>query len=280
MAQLTDAAVKSDLINEKSSSSISGTQEDVAALESQTTYTSKPKAWLSYLGDMGVEMRGVTPVPLEERVDKRFINIFFVWFTMSTNLLPIITGMVGTMIFGIGLRDCSLLILFFSLVCTVPAAYFSTFGSRTGLRQMLHARYTFGYWLVSPITALNLCTIAGFGIIDCVLGGSTLSAVSAGKIDVTAGVAIIALVSMVVCFGGIKFLHQFERYSWIYALLAIIITAGVGGKHLADQAVKPPAAPATLVGFGGVVAGFLIPWAVSRSLLGFLCFFFFLFFFW
>jgi purine-cytosine permease-like protein len=53
--------------------------------------------------------------------------------------------MVGTLAFGLSLKECSLLILFFSLVCTVPPAYFSTFGSRTGLRQMIHSRYTFGY---------------------------------------------------------------------------------------------------------------------------------------
>lgn len=53
--------------------------------------------------------------------------------------------MVGTFSFGLSLRDCSLLILFFSIFCTIFPAYFSTFGSRTGLRQMLHARYTFGY---------------------------------------------------------------------------------------------------------------------------------------
>lgn len=58
--------------------------------------------------------------------------------------ISIITGMVGTLIFGLSLRDCSLLILFFSLLTTTPAAYFSTFGARTGLRQMLHARFTFG----------------------------------------------------------------------------------------------------------------------------------------
>lgn len=55
--------------------------------------------------------------------------------------------MVGTFGFGLSLKNCSLLILFFSLLCTTFPAYFSTFGSRTGLRQMLHSRFTFGYVL-------------------------------------------------------------------------------------------------------------------------------------
>jgi hypothetical protein len=49
---------------------------------------SKLSPWLTKLSSWGVELRGVTPVPLEERIDKRFINVFFVWFAMSTNLLP------------------------------------------------------------------------------------------------------------------------------------------------------------------------------------------------
>jgi hypothetical protein len=59
---------------------------DVGAVESQERR--RMPAWLSRISSYGVELRGVTPVPLEERVDKRFINVFFVWFTMSTNLLP------------------------------------------------------------------------------------------------------------------------------------------------------------------------------------------------
>ncbi|KAI1780307.1 permease for cytosine/purines, uracil, thiamine, allantoin-domain-containing protein [Hypoxylon cercidicola] len=250
---------------EKSSQTPSTTDVDVDVDVAESQTYSTPKKWLTKISALGVEVRGIMPVPVEERTDKRFINVFFVWFTMSTNLLPIITGMVGTLSFGISLRDCSLLILFFSLACTLPVGYFSTFGSRTGLRQMLHARYTFGYYLISVIVALNLCTIAGFGVIDCVLGGSMLSAVSSGRVDDTVGIVVIAIIAMVVCFGGYRALHQYERYSWIFALLAIVIATGVGGKELVNQAETAPASAATIVGYGGVIAGFLIPWAAMAA---------------
>lgn len=35
-----------------------------------------------------IEANGVQPVPVEERNDHRAFNIFTVWFTLSTNLLP------------------------------------------------------------------------------------------------------------------------------------------------------------------------------------------------
>ncbi|KAJ5902169.1 hypothetical protein N7495_002697 [Penicillium taxi] len=224
-----------------------------------------PRAWLNKIASWGIELRGIAPVPIEERTDKRFINVFFVWFTMSTNLLPIVTGMVGTLSYGLSLRDASLVILFFSLFCSIFPAYMGTFGAKTGLRQMLHSRFTFGYYLITIIVILNLCTIAGFGIIDCVLGGMTLSAVSDGKINATAGIVIIAICGMVISFGGYKTLHQFERYSWIFALVAILVATGVGGKHLSTQVVTEPASGSTIVSFAGVIAGFLIPWAAMSS---------------
>lgn len=118
--------------------------------------------------------------------------------------------------------------------------------------------------MISIIVLLNLATIAGFGVIDCVLGGSTLAAVSSGKIDSTVGIVIIALVGMVISFGGYRVLHQYERYSWLFALIAITIATGTGGKELFNQVEQPAPAAATIVSYGGVIAGFLIPWAVSH----------------
>jgi purine-cytosine permease-like protein len=52
--------------------------------------------------------------------------------------------MVGTLSFGLGLRDAALIILFFGILCSIPPAYLSTLGPKTGLRQMIQARYSFG----------------------------------------------------------------------------------------------------------------------------------------
>ena len=59
------------------------------------------------------------------------------WYSIST-------GMAGTLSFGLGLRDCTLVIIFFGLLTAVFAPYFSRWGPVLGLRQMIHARYSFG----------------------------------------------------------------------------------------------------------------------------------------
>ncbi|KAL4962871.1 purine-cytosine permease family protein [Aspergillus stella-maris] len=265
MSNPTETATDKD--TEKPPSPTTTPLPDISTAESQpiTLTLSRPQKWLSTLTKYGVETSSIAPVPISSRTDKRFINVFFVWFTMSTNLLPIVTGMVGTLSFGLSLRDASLVILFFSLLCALPPAFMGVFGARTGLRTMLLARFTFGYYLTSIIVALNLCTIAGFGIIDCVLSGLTLAAVSEGGISATVGIVIIALCGMVVAIGGYRILHQFERYSWVFALVAILVATGEGGKGLINQASTEKPTPATVISFGGAVAGFLIPWAAMAS---------------
>lgn len=59
-------------------------------------------------------------------------------------LVSIVTGMTGPLGYSLGLRDCSLVILFFSILCTIPVAYLATLGPKTGMRQMIQARFSFG----------------------------------------------------------------------------------------------------------------------------------------
>ncbi|KAF2167789.1 hypothetical protein M409DRAFT_65887 [Zasmidium cellare ATCC 36951] len=203
--------------------------------------------WQKLTVRAAIEVNGIQPVPIEERNEHRVFNVFTVWFTLSTNLLPIVTGMVGTLSYGLSLRDAALVILFFCILCCVPTAYLATLGPKTGMRQMVQARFSFGYYLVSIPVILNLATLTGFVVIDSVIGGLTLSSVTS------------------VAFCGFKVLHQYERYAWIPALIALVVATGCGGTHLRDQAPTQPATAQTILSFGGLVAGFLIPWAVLAS---------------
>lgn len=54
------------------------------------------------------------------------------------------TGALGTVVYGLGLRDVSLIIIFFNIVTCLPPAFISLGGYKTGMRQMIQARYSFG----------------------------------------------------------------------------------------------------------------------------------------
>lgn len=70
-----------------------------------------------------------------------------------------------TVSYGLSLRDASLTILFFNLLTAIPVAYLSTLGPKTGLRQMVQARYSFGLIGVSLPVILNLATLGGYCVI-------------------------------------------------------------------------------------------------------------------
>ncbi|KAF2016684.1 hypothetical protein BU24DRAFT_492727 [Aaosphaeria arxii CBS 175.79] len=232
-----------------------------------TTRFSLLDTYLAKLDSRGaVEMRGCMPVPIEERTVTQYINIFSLWFCMSCNPLPITFGMVGTLSFGLGLRDASLIILFFTLISTVPVAYMCAWGPKTGMRQLVQARFSFGKYFVSVLILLNLATLTGFCVVDSVIGGSALSAVVDGRtINATAGIIIIAILALMICFCGFRILHMYERFAWIPAVIAITIAAGCGGSKLRDQVVQPAATPQQVLSFGGLVASFMLPWAALSS---------------
>jgi NCS1 nucleoside transporter family len=173
---------------------------------------------------------------------------------------------VGTKSFGLSLRDASLVILFFTLISTLPVAYLCTWGPKTGMRQLVQARFAFGKYFVSILVLLNLATLTGFCVVDSIIGGQALSAVKNGEtISTTVGIVIIALLALIIAFFGFRVLHVYERWAWIPALIALIIATGCGGKGLGQQTVVPAATAPQILSFGGLVAGFMLPWAALAS---------------
>ncbi|PVH98444.1 hypothetical protein DM02DRAFT_615792 [Periconia macrospinosa] len=214
----------------------------------------------------GIEVKGAIPVPYEERKITQYWHVFSLWFCMSCNMLPITFGMVGTSSFGLSLRDAALVILFFTAFSTVPVAYMCSWGPPTGMRQLVLARFSFGKYFVSILVLLNLATLTGFCVVDSVIGGQALSAVTSGtSVNATVGIVIIALLSLLISFCGFKVLHFYEKYAWVPALIAIIIATGIGGKHLKEQVEVPAATASQVLSFGGLVASFMLPWAALAS---------------
>lgn len=174
--------------------------------------------------------------------------------------------MVGTSSFGLSLLSSALVILFFTLVSTLPVAYLCTWGPKTGMRQLVSARFSFGKYLVSIVILLNMATLTGFCIVDAIIGGMALSAVTDGQtISATVGIVIISVLALLISFCGFRALHVYERWAWIPALVALVIAAGCGAKELHQQTVVPAATARQVFSFGGLVASFMLPWGALAS---------------
>lgn len=73
---------------------------------------------------------------------REFTALFYI--EAANKCLSIATGMAGTLSYGLSLRVSSLVILFFGLVAAIPVAWMGMLGPKTGMRQMIQARYSFG----------------------------------------------------------------------------------------------------------------------------------------
>ncbi|ROT37773.1 purine-cytosine permease FCY21 [Sodiomyces alkalinus F11] len=212
-----------------------------------------------------VEERGVEPLSLDHRTSTRYINCFTIWCSMNANILPITFGLMGPKYYGLGFRDSVLIIVFLILLTTLAPAFLSTLGPKTGMRQMIQARFSFGRYIVSIPVVLNLATLTGFCIIIFVVGGQCLSAVSDGALSPTLGIVLIAVFALSISFCGFKILHFYESYAFIPAVIAIVIATGTGGAHLHDRPQVPPPSAPQVLNYAMVMASYMIPWACIAS---------------
>lgn len=105
--------------------------------------------------------------------------------------------------------------------------YLNDFSGLSDRLQVL-SRYTMGWWPSKVVVILNLIQMIGYSLIDCVVGGQILSAVSPnGSMSVAVGkwligreiwriltiigIVIIAVISWVVATFGIQIFHYYER---------------------------------------------------------------------
>jgi len=92
-----------------------------------------------------------------------------------------------------------------------------------------------------------------------------LSAVSGGGLSWDLGIVVISLIALAIAFVGYKVVHNYERWCWIPALIAITITVGCGGHLLKQQAPTEPVAAASVLTFACVVTSFTLTWSCMVS---------------
>jgi purine-cytosine permease-like protein len=160
---------------------------------------------------------------------------------MLNTAFSVTTGLLGPLFRGLSVRDSCLTILFFGALAGLGPATSSTLGPRTGMRQVVQSRYSYGAYAVDIIVLLILASSVGWTIINSIVAGQTLSALSQGSMSWALGIGLAALISLVVAFMGYKVLHLYQRFAWIHSFIALLILAGCGASRLKIQNETPPA---------------------------------------
>lgn len=171
-------------------------------------------------------------------------------------------GMIGNSIFYLGVADAMLVILFFNLIGITPVCYFSTFGPRFGLRQMVLSRFWFGWYGVKLIAMFNVLACIGWSSVNAIVGAQLINAVN-HDVPGYAGILIIAFCTFLVTLFGYKVVHYYEFWSWLPATIIFLITLGVFAHSGDFQALAwgvGKSEMGNVLSFGAAIYGFATGW--------------------
>ncbi|TKA78956.1 hypothetical protein B0A49_02097 [Cryomyces minteri] len=198
-----------------------------------------------------LEARGIQRVEANERHDLKslgYTQIAILWFSVNLAANNITLGMLAPAVFYLSFLDASLCAVFGMLVGCFPVAYIATFGPRSGNRSMIFSRYTMGWWPSKLVVILDLIVLLGYALIDAVVAGQILSAVSTnGSMSVVVGIVIVALITWGITTFGYQIFHYYERYAWLPQIIVLSILAGVAGPKF-DLSTPSEGNQLTLVG--------------------------------
>ncbi|KAG1795858.1 permease for cytosine/purines, uracil, thiamine, allantoin-domain-containing protein, partial [Suillus variegatus] len=228
-------------------------------LEGGQYYTGFLRRATQLLSRCGIETHGIAPVPAEERIDTRWYQMFFVWFSVNMNIGTFSTGTVGPAFFSLGINDSIIIIVVVNLVVCLFPAFSAVFGPKLGMRAMVQARFSWGYFGAIIPAVLNVFSLQGFLVLNCIVGGQALASLSS-HLDDTLGIVIIAVITLVVTFCGYRIIHWYESIAWIPNVIAFITMLGVGYPQLRDNQSAPvsQATVAEVISFSSILTASII----------------------
>lgn len=102
----------------------------------------------------------------------------------------------------------------------------------------------------------------GYLILNSIVGGQTLAAVSPDKLNATLGIVIIGVVSLVITLCGYRVVHLYESVTWFPNAVSFIAMLGVGGKYLnpATMPTFPTPTPSVVISFACFLGSSVMSW--------------------
>ncbi|KAI9367603.1 nucleoside transporter [Aspergillus egyptiacus] len=184
------------------------------------------------LEEYSLEARGIDRVQEYERIQRltwvSYTQVFLLWMSVNLAANNITLGMLGPAVFGLSFMDSALCAVFGALVGAIAASWMATWGPISGIRTMAFGRYTMGWWPSKLIVILNLIQMLGYCLINCVVCGQILSAVSRnGSLTVAVGIVIVAVISWIIATFGIRVFHYYERFAFLPQVVVVSILFGV-----------------------------------------------------
>ena len=106
---------------------------------------------------------------------------------------------------------------------------------------MVFTRYITGWYPSKLIVVLSLIILLGYSLLDVIIAGQMLSAVSGNNdLSIVVGIIITALITWAITTFGYSIFHHYERYAWLPQLIVVMILFGSAGAKF-DLTANPGA---------------------------------------
>ncbi|MCE2566149.1 cytosine permease [Komagataeibacter sp. FNDCF1] len=161
-----------------------------------------------------VENHTIYQIPHDQR-HGRIRDLFAVWFSTNLTLLTVVTGALGTGLFGLSFLLSVIAIVLGNVVGAVVMALHAAQGPMLGVPQMVQSRGQFGTFGAMPIICLVVLMYIGFVASNFVVGGDALHA-ALPAMGRTGAIGLIVLLTLVPCCMGYRTIHALSRLiSWV-----------------------------------------------------------------
>ncbi|KAG5370019.1 Purine-cytosine permease FCY2 [Yarrowia sp. C11] len=220
------------------------------------------------LNNLKAEIRGIDRVPEEEQTDNSIWNAASMWFSANFVIASFALGGLGVSVFQLHFIDSLLTIIFFNILGMAPVAFYSCFGPKFGLRQMVLSRYWFGYQGVRFLAFFNCIACIGWGTVNTIVSAQMLHTVNNGGLPVPVAIVIVSILTFCVSFMGYHFIHYYEKWAWVpNAVVFLIIAIQMGRSHAFEWGTMDvgTSEAASVLSFGGAVFGFATGWCPSAA---------------
>jgi NCS1 nucleoside transporter family len=181
-------------------------------------------------GDQFFETQGIDRIPDEEKTPPSIWNSMMMWSSVVMHVGTIPLGVLGAE-YGLSFSGAMVSATVGILTGALLPAWTGTLGPQLGLRQIATSRYSFGFWGAKLCSVLNVLVGGGFAVVNAVVVGQILSAVSDYNMTIAVGCVIIAVVSYVLSVFGFRLIHTFEKYSWLAAFILFVVLFAQATPH-------------------------------------------------
>lgn len=214
-------------------------------------------------GDFAIETHGITPIPADNRFGKPW-RLAGVWFAPNLTMTAVFTGTLGATL-GLGFATGFVIALIGTVLGSLPVAWLSTWGPRTGTGQLPLARLPFGRGVVLPGLVQWLGSIAWDALVG-LFGGEALAQLTG--LPFWAAVLVVLVLQCTLGVFGYAVIHRVQAVMSVVLVVAFVALAvKVVLAHpitFADSATGGDFAGAVVL-FSTITLSLAISWAPYAS---------------